>query len=46
MDVSDYEQLLDEFSDQDLVLSRIELYDDEVEYQRTHEEPWEEEEPM
>jgi hypothetical protein len=44
--VSDYEQLLDEFSDQDLVLNRRQLYNDKVEYQRTHEEPWEEEDPM
>jgi hypothetical protein len=44
--VSDYEQLLDEFLDQDLVLSRRQLYDDEIEYQCTHEEPWDKEEPM
>jgi hypothetical protein len=34
--VSDYKQLLDEFSDQDLVVSRNQLYAQEVEYQRTH----------
>jgi hypothetical protein len=44
--VSDYEQLLDEFSDQDLVVSRNQLYAQEVEYQRTHVAQLEDEENM
>jgi hypothetical protein len=44
--VSDYKQLLDEFSDQDLVVSRNQLYALEVEYQRTHVAQLEDEEPM
>jgi hypothetical protein len=44
--VSDYEQLLDEFSDQDLVVSQNQLYAQEVEYQRTHVTQLEDEEPM
>jgi hypothetical protein len=44
--VSDYEQLLDEFLDQDLVLNWRKLYEQEVEYQRTHVAQQEEEKPM
>jgi hypothetical protein len=44
--VSDYEYLLDEFLDPDLVLDRRQLYEEEVEYQRTHVAQPEEDEPM
>jgi hypothetical protein len=44
--VSDYEQLLDEFSDQDLVVSRNQLYAQEVQYQHMHVAQLEDEENM
>jgi hypothetical protein len=44
--VSDYEQLLYEFLDHDLVLDRRQLYESEVEYQHAHIAQHEEEEPM